>query len=163
MKLYLGLLLVSCSLTAIAGEADLLLIDEVQTDQATVYIGESRYYLDKASITTGAVESIPYHTARTVMTRPRHPTSVDEIAVICSHPVLGTAVSIRKIGVAQGGTVEYSFDQGPVQSLADFDLKQLGTGPSTVFSKVAHAVCQISQPATTSTPGELTPEVQHTE
>jgi hypothetical protein len=146
MRLPLALLLASYALGALAAEPDLLLIDEVRKNQTTIYIGESRYYLDRTSITTGRVESVPYHSARTIMTRPNHPASVDEIAVICNHAALGFAVSIRKIGVAKANTVEYSFDQGPVKSLADFDLKRLDDKPVTVFSKVAHAICNIAQP-----------------
>jgi len=152
MKLLLSVLFASYSAVAVAGNSDLLLIDEVRADQATIYIGESRYYLDKASIATGTIDSVPFYTARTVMTRPRHPDSVDQIAVICNHSSFGNAISVRKIGTAKGETVEYSFDQGPVQSLADFDLKQLGSGPVTVFSKVAETICKIMQPASTETP-----------
>ncbi len=152
MKLPLALLLASHTLGALAAKPDLLLIDEVRKDQTTIYIGESRYYLDRTSITTGRVETVPYYSARTIMTRPNHPASVDEIAVICNHPTLGFAISIRKIGVAQANTVEYSFDQGPVRSLADFDLKRLDDKPVTVFSKVAHTICKIAQPRIAAAP-----------
>lgn len=74
------------------------------------------------------------------MIRPNHPAAVDEIAVICNHPSFGFAVSIRKIGVAKANTVEYSLDQGPVKSLADFDLKQLDDKTVTVFSELAPLV-----------------------
>jgi len=149
MRLLLGLLLASSSLGAVAAKPELLLIEEVRGDQTTIYIGESRYYLDRASISSSSIESFPYHSARTVMTRPSHPASVDEIAVICAHPSLGMALSIRKIGTANRDTVDYSFDQGPVKSLADFDLKQLGNGPITVFSKVARTICEITSSALT--------------
>ena len=152
MRLPLMLLLASCAVGASAAQPDLLLLDEVRRDQTTIYIGASRYYLDRTSITTGHVESVPYHSARTIMTRPDHPASVDEIAVICNHATLGFAVSVRKIGIVNANTVEYSFDQGPVESLADFDLKQLDDKPVTVFSKVAHAVCNIAQPTVAGAP-----------
>jgi hypothetical protein len=152
MRLLLCVLLVSNPLSLRANVPNLLLIEEVRADQATIYIGESRYYLDKASITSNVVDSVPYHLARTVMTRPRNPDSVDEIAVICNHPSLGTAISIRKIGTANGGKVEYSLDQGPVKSLDDFDLRHLSSGPITVFSKVANIICKTVQPVQAKTP-----------
>ncbi len=152
MRVLLSLLLTSSPFAGAATSPDLLLIEEVRKDQTTIYIGESRYYLDRASISSGMVESVPYHSARTVMTRPNHPASVNEIAVICNHPALGFAVSIRKIGVARTNSVEYSFDQGPVRSLADFDLKRLDDKPVTVFSKVAHTICNIAQPKVTAAP-----------
>jgi hypothetical protein len=152
MKLLLDVVLTVYSAGAMASGSDLILIDEVRADQATIYIGESRYYLDKSSINVGTINSVPFYTARTVMTRPPHPDSVDQIAVICDHPSLGTAISIRKFGTANGEAVEYIFDQGPVQSLADFDLKQLGSGPATVFSKVAQAICKIEPPISAEMP-----------
>ena len=152
MKLLLSVILAVYSVSAASSEPDLILIDEVSADQATIYIGESRYYLDKSSITAGTIDSVPFYIAYTVMTRPRHPDSVDQIAVICNHASLGTAVSIRKIGAVNDGTVEYSFDQGPVRSLADFDLKHLGNGPDTVFSKVAQTICKMAPQTSAKTP-----------
>jgi hypothetical protein len=144
-SLLAALIVAQTGLGAAASNADLILIEEVTRGQTTIYIGESRYYLDRKSIITHEIDSVPYHTARTVMIRPSHPASVDEIAVVCDHPAIGFAVSVRKIGTANGKSVQYSFDQGPVKSLTDFDMKQLDDKPVTVFSKVAHVICDIAQ------------------
>ena len=152
MKVLLGLVLTASFPNTVGNKSDLLLIEEVREDQATIYIGESRYYLDRASISSGRVESVPYHSARTFMTRPNQPASVSEISVVCNHPTLGFAIAVRKIGVAKANSIEYSFDQGSVSSLADFDLKRLDEKPVTVFSKVAHAICNIAQPVVVGAP-----------
>jgi hypothetical protein len=125
--------------------SDLVLINERSRDEATLYVGERREYIDRASLDSASVDDITYHTARSITIRPNYPPGIIDVAVICEHEKLGLALSIRKLGRLNEQGAEYSIDNGKVRSLSDFDLVKLEQKPKNLFSKMARAICNISQ------------------
>ena len=142
-------LVVLCWLNAPAAlAADWLLVHEVTRAQVNLYQQESRYYIDRTSLTSGTVEGVRYETAMLQTKAPGKPDSVDQIAVICDKSTLALALSVRKMGSVQpNGAITFVPDFGAPKSLSDFQLTNIDRKvPNGLFTLAALAVCKYRQP-----------------